>query len=141
MGAMCGKGGGWMRVANLNMKEESNHCPSGFRLFSTNGVRACGRPYSNGHSCVSTYFSSRSVKYTQVCGKVIGYQVGTPDATHSTAGIDSYYVDGVSLTHGISPRKHIWTLISGHDDRGSRHLCPCSNGSTKSAPSFVKNDY
>ena len=37
MGAMCGKGGGWMRVANLNMKEESNRCPSGFRLFSTNG--------------------------------------------------------------------------------------------------------
>ena len=141
MGAMCGKGGGWMRVANLNMKEESNHCPSGFRLFSTNGVRACGRPYSNGRSCVSTYFSSRSVKYTQVCGKVIGYQVGTPDATHNTAGIDSYYVDGVSLTHGSSPRKHIWTLISGHDDRGSRHFCPCSSGSTKSAPSFVKNDY
>ena len=26
-----------MRVANLNMKEESNRCPSGFRLFSTNG--------------------------------------------------------------------------------------------------------
>ena len=25
-------------------------------------------------------------------------------------GIDRYYVDGISLTHGQSPRQHIWSF-------------------------------
>ncbi len=42
---------------------------------------------------------------TLKCGKVVGYQIGSPDAvwtsmntleTHN--GINSYYVDGVSIT-------------------------------------------
>ena len=30
--------------------------------------------------------------------------------------IDSSYVDGVSLTHGQTPRKHIWTFAAAHDE-------------------------
>ena len=49
---------------------------------------------------------------------VVGYQHGTPDPVDHTIGpghnnINSYYVDGISLTRG-SPRQHIhsWTYRS-----------------------------
>ena len=51
------------------------------------------------------------------------------DFTTRSGGIDTYYVDGVSLTHGRSPRYHIWTFS------GRRH-CPCGP-----VPAFVGNDY
>ena len=35
---------GWMRVAHLNMTDPSEQCPSGFRLYSESGVKACGSP-------------------------------------------------------------------------------------------------
>ena len=33
---------GWMRVANLDMTDTSQHCPSGFRYVSGSGYRGCG---------------------------------------------------------------------------------------------------
>ena len=33
---------GWMRVANLDMTDTSQHCPSGFRYASGSGYRGCG---------------------------------------------------------------------------------------------------
>ncbi len=60
--------------------------------------------------------------------------------------IDSYYVDGISLTYG-RPRKHIWTFASSLEEIGD-HLhsnCPCINinqaGSASTPPAFVGNDY
>ena len=54
-----------------------------------------------------------------MCGKIIGYQSKTTDRflTYSSAigsGVDSNYVDGVSVTHGRSPRTHIWSFAAGH---------------------------
>ena len=66
-----------MRVAYLNMTDSNEKCPDGFSLYSENGVRACGRPFSYGGSCVGTTFPSDSIEYSQVCGKVIGYQVAS----------------------------------------------------------------
>ena len=59
-----------MRVANLNMTDTNQHCPSGFRLI-TSPKRTCGTP---GSSCVSTTFPVNGVKYSKVCGKIIAYQ-------------------------------------------------------------------
>ena len=42
MGELCGTGGGWTRLAYLDMSN-STDCPTGFRLYQSNGVRACGR--------------------------------------------------------------------------------------------------
>ena len=42
MEELCNSTGGWMRVAYLNMTDSSEKCPEGFRLYSENGVRACG---------------------------------------------------------------------------------------------------
>ena len=34
--------GQWTRVAYLNMSDPVQQCPSSWRLYSANGVRACG---------------------------------------------------------------------------------------------------
>ena len=143
MESLCNSTGGWMRIANLNMTEGGS-CPDGFRMYSEGGVHACGRPVNKSGSCVGTIFSSSGIKYSQVCGKVIGYQVGWPDAARRDDGsnydINSFYADGVSVTHG-SPRKHIWTLMSGESESSFRHSrCPCGNYGSIPSP-FVGSDY
>jgi len=52
-----------------------------------------------------------------VCGKVIGYQYFDTDGfktfyANQQLTVDGHYVDGVSITHGRSPRHHIWTLAA-----------------------------
>ena len=84
MESLCNSTGGWMRIANLNMTE-GDSCPNGFRMYSKGGVRACGRPATSSGSCVGKIFSSSGIKYSQVCGKVIGYQVGWPDGSGERA--------------------------------------------------------
>ena len=142
METLCGKGGGWRRLASLNMKNSSEKCPAQFRTYSEGGVRACGRPATNWGSCVGTTFPSRNIKYSQVCGKVIGYQYHTTDgagAFFTSKNINSPYIDGSSLTHG-NPRKHIWSLLSGYSSIGGNY-CPCASNIPYSAPSFVGSDY
>ena len=69
---LCNLEGGWMRIANLNMTQTTS-CPTGFRLYTNGSVRACGHPVTSSGSCVGKIFSSSGIKYSQVCGKVIGY--------------------------------------------------------------------
>ena len=142
----CGRTGGWMRVANLDMKDTNQQCPSGFRLV-TSPRRSCGRP---GPGCVSTIFPVIGVEYSRVCGKITGYQVGTPDAfnqyhRHRQTTIDETYVDGVSLTHGSSARKHIWTFAAAYDEtRSDTIVCPCTRPDltyTGAVPPFIGQDY
>ena len=35
MGTLCGSGGGWTRLAYLNMSDATQNCPSGFRLYQS----------------------------------------------------------------------------------------------------------
>ena len=162
MEELCGSGGGWTRLAYLDMSDSTQNCPSGFRLYQSGGVRACGRATSNDASCVSVQFPSNGISYSQVCGRVTGYQYASPDAVQHGQwinplnyvggtdpkhnDIDSAYVDGVSITRG-SPRQHVWTLMAGllgsaiaHDGRFN---CPCSSGSLQGPyiQSFIGNDY
>ncbi|XP_019862364.1 PREDICTED: uncharacterized protein LOC109590981 [Amphimedon queenslandica] len=46
MEELCGSGGGWTRLAYLNTTDPTENCPSGFRLYQSGGVRACGRATS-----------------------------------------------------------------------------------------------
>ena len=84
-----------------------------------------------------------------MCGRVVGYQWGSSDAVyphHNHNNINSYYVDGVSITHG-SPRQHVWTLMAGLNEasiyQDGLYNCPCSQGSTQNSTlqSFIGNDY
>ena len=164
MDELCGSGGGWTRLAYLDMTGSTVNCPSGFKLYQS--VRACGRAPSSVGSCTSVQFPSNGISYSQVCGRVVGYQFGSTDAdypgnyTDEPYGtsvdtdhndINSYYVDGVSITRG-SPRQHVWTLMAGLSSSGnhpwtgrndSRYNCPCSPGSPQNSTlqSFIGNDY
>ena len=142
METLCGSGGGWTRLAYLNMSDATQNCPSGLRYYQSGGVRACGRT-NTGAGCTSVQFPSNGISYSQICGRVTGYQFGHVDAFHSSSNVNSWYVDGVSITRG-SPRKHVWTLASGFTDsyNNAPHvICPCSTGSSQTVPSFVGNHY
>ena len=130
-------------MAYLNMSDPTEECPSGFRLYSQNGVRACGRPVTSGGSCQSVRFPSYGISYSQICGRVYGYQKGSPDAFISS-NLNGFYVDGISITRG-SPRKHVWTFVASVQANfvgsiGSM-VCPCATGSSQTSPSFVGSDY
>ena len=143
-----------MRVANLDMTDPNQNCPAGFRLVNRTSapLRTCGR--SGPLGCVSITFLTYGVEYSHVCGRVIGYQDGSPDAfgqyTNHPGGteIDSVYVDGVSLTYGQTPRQHIWTFAGAVEestrDSALQYICPCTRPGisyTGTIPSFVGQDY
>ena len=71
----CGSTG-WTKVAYLNMSDPLQQCPTEFRLYNENGMRACGRQTSSGGRCDSQVFYTNGTSYTEVCGRVIGYQYG-----------------------------------------------------------------
>ena len=142
----CGCGGpGWRRVAYLNMSDTTQtSCPGDWELITT-PKRSCGRPANATYTCYSALF--RSFTYSQVCGRIIGYQVGQPEAfVYENKGfpqtIDGPYVDGVSLTYG-NPRQHIWTFAVPIQEINSlpTNLCPCNDNSLVRVPSYVGNDY
>ena len=97
---------------------------------------------------MSTTFPVYGIQYSQVCGRIVGYQVGTPNAffTFSIDGqnIDGYYLGDISLTHGQSPRQHIWSFVGAVGEGYTRiqSLCPCTrNTSIEYVPPFVGSDY
>ena len=140
----CNTTGGWMRVANLDMTDPNQNCPDGFRLVSrtTPPLRTCGRP---GPGCVSITYPTYEMEYSWICGRVIGYQDKSPEAFENRVSINNAYVDGVSLTHGQSPRQHIWTFANAVDEARSDHwVCPCTRSDltyTGAVPSFIGQDY
>ena len=147
----CG-GTGWRRVANLDMTDSSQSCPSGLTLTNYSpDVRSCGRSGAL-RGCWSTSFNTGTSQYREVCGRVRGYQFGGPSAfvgyyhTALRQGLDGYYVEGVSLTHGpAGSRTHIWTFAAGVDELNdgtfsSDHYCPCT-GNAPAPPPFVGNNY
>ena len=135
-----------MRVTSLDMRFGSS-CPSNFRLEYSGGKRLCVKRVSTG--CSSHYYSTRGVKYAEVCGKAIGYAYGSPDAQPFPVGtyrsIEEGYMDGISITHGSTPRKHIWSYIAGFTDDNSYthvHNCPCAaKGIPLSYNNFVGNHF
>ena len=133
-----------MRVADIDMTRHKENCPTGFREVTSSGKKMCG---GRGGGCVSTSFSSHGVEYSRVCGRIIGYQFGSPDGfwryhQHQTS-IDSYFLDGIVLTYG-SPRCHIWSFVAAHDQiLNTIHSCPCTSESSFpcTIPPYIQNDY
>ena len=132
-----------MRVANIDMTNTSQNCPSGLSL-TTSPKRVCDITRTG---CVSNDFDVHGAQYSHICGRVIGYQKYIPAAFLAhIRGIDADYVYGVSLTHGQSPRQHIWTFAGARDESSgvSRYRCPCVNPNlhpTPTLPGFIGNDY
>ena len=146
----CNTTGGWTRIANIDMTDPSQQCPDGFRLLNrtTAPLRTCGRPGPS--ACVPTTFPVHGIEYSHVCGRVIGYQNKSPDAFsryhyNRSTTIDDSYVEGVSLTHGQSPRRHIWTFAAAADEiHAQEWVCPCTRTDrlyTGTIPPFIGQDY
>ena len=156
MSTRCGEPG-WTRAAFINMSDSSQSCPNELAEANYTGIRVCKRKAHN--ACDSVNFVV-PVSYSKVCGRIIGYQIGTSDAfcafqnycdyrrfhyTSRAYTIDDVYVDGLSLTHG-SPREHIWTFANAINDV-DRHradfMCPCTLTGLSGIviPSFVGNNY
>lgn len=145
MDTLCGMTGGWTRLGSLNMTNRVSRCPTGLIQFNLgDNLRTCGRPGNVLGGCSSVTIPSKNIAYSQVCGRVRGYQRYSTDAFHrSVNNINAPYVDGVSITRG-SPRRHIWSFGAGHSDVTTNNRgCPCTTGANASAlpPTFVGNDY
>ena len=139
-----GRDGGWMRIANI---QNGDSCPNGWKQILS-PAKAC-RANSDAAGCYSAFFSSNKLSYQHICGKVVGYQKGTPDGysafgytTYPSKAIDGPYVDGVSLTYG-TPRKHLFTYACGYFSDGVVHTsnCPCARGPGTDPPNFVQDNY
>ena len=136
-----------MRIGYFDTGSNLAECPAPLELFAVSGSWYCRR---TALPCTSVQFSTLGKYYTAVCGMVEGYQYGSLDAfAHSSASStpDDHYVDGISITHGSSPRRHIWTYAVGlnaNPDAGYSTInqCPCTAaGATSTRPTFLNDDY
>ena len=141
---------GFHHIYQLDMTVPDHNCPDVLKLHTSNSLRLCGRK-SGPTSCNSFQIPTNGISYQQVRGRVRAYQFGSPDAfitsdeqnQQQNPNIDLNYVDGIIITHGSSPRKHIWTYAVGYrqyKSTGSSHTCP-STGSGASQPTFVGQNY
>ena len=131
---------GGTRVALIDMTQPSSRCPSTLTEVSNSatGQRACGRTVDKG--CSSVVFPVGE-QYSQVCGRVRGYQFGELEIAW-TSNISNAYMGGVSITHG-SPRQHLWTYAVGRSEHTNNgyYGCPCAKGDASLVPSFVGEHY
>ena len=133
----CGDGL-WYRVAYLNMTDPSQQCPGAWREYNTSGMRACGRPVSDDESCPATFYTIDR-QYSMVCGRAIGYQVGSPDGLHDVSSLNQGYMDGVSITYG-DLHLHIWSYVAGAFENRSDHTlsnCPCTSAPGVGVQTFL----
>ncbi len=142
--------GGWRQIADI---DATIGCPEGFSQSTTSPSRQpvislCSPDFNVGPGClVSLSFPVNSIEYNQVCGRIIGsYNIasrltGFGSLTGGTGTVDGLYVEGISLTHGSSPRTHVWTFAATNELRGPSNICPCVAVSAPQPPSFVGSNY
>ena len=138
----------WRRIAYFDTTQ-GDSCPTGLRTVTntTSSQTACGRTNTSG-GCASVPIPVQ-VNYSQVCGIVKGYQDYSPNAfepfTFGHNTIDTYYVDGVSITHGSS-RRHLWTYANGLSELHGyeQWRCPCARSDPNDrsdVPTFVGENF
>ena len=149
MDDLCNSSNGWMKIGYLNMSDGLSKCPNGFRMYTENKTNVCGRHFSVFGSCNSVFLPTLKMPYSEICGRVYGYQWYSTNAVWQNSrdktrdNLDTPYVDGVSITYG-SPRKHIWTFMAGERQdlqKNTHYRCPCAVGSRELPQGFIGNDY
>ena len=129
-----------MRVVDLDMTNSSHQCFEGF----TTNEQGCTR-IEMAPGCSETNLSTFSFHFSEVCGQISGYSLKSPDGfgKHNTDArspnptVDDNYVDGISLTVGQHPRKHIWTFAAA----SGGNTTTCFGCSQNDPPTFVSQDY
>ena len=162
MTRLCGGiKGGWIKVYDLDMTDNASQCPNSLEEYNAS-LRTCITKNSTTATCSSDKLKVNGFRYSKVCGRIRAYQLGDPEAfgtsnnvdpqTNSgrvtnNPNIDTYYVDGVSLTHGDSPRQHIWTFANARNEEvlNRDFICPCFITELRIRdlliPSFVQDEY
>ena len=142
----AGVGGGWRRIANINISA-GDDCPGEWRKATQSGISFCRVASDGQFTCSSANFSTNGISYQKVCGRARGYQKGDTLAFYGSHSyyhrtIDEDYVCGLSITYSSNPRQHIWTFASGSSQRFDNPWnCPCSVHGGNNPPSFVGNNY
>ena len=123
---------GWMRVAELDV----NNCPPGLRRELTNSVNTCIVIEDNA-GCTEIIYPVYNMKYTQITGRIRGYQIRSSDGFVFTnksiprprdfTDLDNNYLDGVSIS---TKCQHVWSFAAG---------CNCSIVLKK--PTVIGQDY
>ena len=158
------------------MAETGTSCPTNWTLHEE-PVSACGRKTDDFYTCDSVLIPV-AMNYSIVCGRIHAYQRGlsaafeysvfySPTYRGVNVSIDSSYVSGLSLTHGlVGQRKHVWTFAGAYDETHTgyyefnktteRHYyvnnntvlpalsCPCMNPAFTwpyEVPSYVGDSY
>ena len=140
------------------MADTRTSCPANWTLHEE-PVRACGRKTDDFYTCDSVLIPV-TMNYSMVCGRIYAYQRGESYAFsysvdyRPNASIDSPYVSGLSLTHGlVGQRKHVWTFAVAVDETTRRnnnntllpsYSCPCINPAHTwpyEVPSYVGDSY
>ena len=133
----------WKKVGYLNMSDPTQQCPDSWQTVKS-PIASCEKKGSANVPCDSMNITTDGARYQKVCGRFSGHQVGTPDAFNGVAGLEwsleTYYVDGVSITYG-SPgnRHHVYTYAAGVTEFSGPTACPCAGGTPPH--SFVGYDY
>ena len=129
--------GGWIKIAELDMTNLVHQCPETLSAHIQSGKRICARK-TDAAGCTSVIYPTHGVGYNEVCGRVIGYELSTPDGANNyyRSSINGPYIDGISLTYG-SPRRHIWSFVAG------LKKCDCTNNNNFNGhpTTFVGQDY
>ena len=137
-------GGGWIKVADFNLEENSEaECPGGWEKAVSDGIPYC--KLAGTEPCLSSVYPTNPISYSQVCGRVKSYQIGRTTAFFPYTidqDFDVAYVDGVSITRG-TPREHIWSFAAGYFSSSGNDgfHCPCIDNNEEFIPPFVGNDY
>lgn len=118
--------GPWTKLFILDAKRTISPCPKHFDLSVNNNTHTC--IISSVEPSCASFSITTGIQYSRICGRTIGYQFGSPDAFHDLS-IEESYVEGISVTIGKNPRRHIWSFAAG--------VCPCFN----SRPPFVRNNF
>ena len=84
-----------MQIVKLDVTNSSHQCPPGTTLRTDLPRRLCGSGTSG--DCSSTIFDLSGIEYSQVCGKIIGYQDETPDALILVNQVDQYQLTVLML--------------------------------------------
>ena len=121
------------------MTDTAIQCPSNLMLRTEGNSHTC-IPKTSEAACTSVYYPTLNT-YSHVCGMIKadsvvhldGFKMYGSIRPSPPTNVSTNYVDGVSVTHGMNPRHHIWT-ISIYGYAGD---CSCEIN----RPSFVDSDF
>ena len=139
---MTHDGGGWTQLVESDFTVDP--CPTGWpRSLSLPSV--CSREaWTSSDHVRSTLIDSFGIAYSEVRGRLMGYQYHSADGfgDFPPNDLNLAYVDGLSITNSPNgSREHLFTYAMGFGTSGfDDSNCPGVNGG-QSPQSFVGSDY